>query len=419
MPPDAVSPGPDHWTTPCLPTRAAAGAPPAAMSQDPIVYNIFLIFSGAAVVATLALFARQALPVAYILLGVAFGPSASGLVTDPLVVEQIAHIGIIFLLFLMGLDLDPQELLRACRRTTLITLSSSLVFAVMGAAVAWSLGLRPVESLVVGTATAFSSTIVGIKLLPTTVLHHQRMGQVIISILLLQDLLAIAAMLVIQGGGRMDNPAWEVLKLVLVLPVFIGGAALIARLVLLRLMARFDRIREYVFLMPIGWCLGMAMLGQQLGLSLEIGAFVAGITLAASPVSLYVSDRLKPLRDFFLVMFFVALGAGFDLTALDDVALAAVALAGLVLLVKPLVFRALLTRAGEKPANAGEIGVRLGQLSEFSLLIAILAAGTAVISDRAAYLIQLATLLTFVVSPYLVVLRFPTPVAVSDRLRRD
>jgi Kef-type K+ transport system membrane component KefB len=389
------------------------------MSQDPIVYNIFLIFSGAAVVATLALFARQALPVAYILLGVAFGPSASGLVTDPLVVEQIAHIGIIFLLFLMGLDLDPQELLRACRRTTLITLSSSLVFAVMGAAVAWSLGLRPVESLVVGTATAFSSTIVGIKLLPTTVLHHQRMGQVIISILLLQDLLAIAAMLVIQGGGRMDNPAWEVLKLVLVLPVFIGGAALIARLVLLRLMARFDRIREYVFLMPIGWCLGMAMLGQQLGLSLEIGAFVAGITLAASPVSLYVSDRLKPLRDFFLVMFFVALGAGFDLTALDDVALAAVALAGLVLLVKPLVFRALLTRAGEKPANAGEIGVRLGQLSEFSLLIAILAAGTAVISDRAAYLIQLATLLTFVVSPYLVVLRFPTPVAVSDRLRRD
>lgn len=389
------------------------------MTQDPVVYNIFLIFSGAAVVATLALFARQALPVAYILLGVAFGPSVSGLVTDPLVVEQIAHIGIVFLLFLMGLDLDPKELLRALRRTTLITLSSSLAFALAGGAVAWSAGLSPLESLVVGVATAFSSTIIGIKLLPTTVLHHQRMGQVIISILLLQDLLAIGALLVIQGGGGMDRPLRAILGLILVLPLFIAGAAVLARLVLLPLMARFDRISEYVFLMPVGWCLGMAMAAEQVGLSHEIGAFVAGITLATSPVALYVSDRLKPLRDFFLVMFFVALGAGFDLGALRDVWAAALALAALATLLKPPVFRALLVRAGEKPANAGEIGFRLGQLSEFSLLIALVAAGTGAVSDRAAYLIQLATLLSFVVSPYLVVLRYPTPVAVSDRLRRD
>jgi Kef-type K+ transport system membrane component KefB len=389
------------------------------MTQDPVVYNIFLIFSGAAVVATLALFARQALPVAYILLGVAFGPSVSGLVTDPLVVEQIAHIGIVFLLFLMGLDLDPKELLRALRRTTLITLSSSLVFAAAGGAVAWGAGFGPLESLVVGIATAFSSTLIGIKLLPTTVLHHQRMGQVIISILLLQDLIAIGAMLVIQGGGGLDHPVWAILELILVLPLFIAAAAVLARLVLLPLMARFDRISEYVFLMPVGWCLGMAMAAEQVGLSHEIGAFVAGITLATSPVALYVSERLKPLRDFFLVMFFVALGTEFDLAAVRDVGLAALMLAALATVLKPLVFRALLVRAGEKRANAGEIGVRLGQLSEFSLLIAVLAAATGAVSDRAAYLIQLATLLSFVISPYLVVLRYPTPVAVSDRLRRD
>jgi Kef-type K+ transport system membrane component KefB len=171
--------------------------------------------------------------------------------------------------------------------------------------------------------------------------------------------------------------------------------------------------------MPVGWCLGMAMAAEQVGLSHEIGAFVAGITLATSPVALYVSERLKPLRDFFLVMFFVALGTEFDLAAVRDVGLAALMLAALATVLKPLVFRALLVRAGEKRANAGEIGVRLGQLSEFSLLIAVLAAATGAVSDRAAYLIQLATLLSFVISPYLVVLRYPTPVAVSDRLRRD
>jgi len=389
------------------------------MHQDALIFNVFLIFTGAAVVATLALYARQALPVAYILLGVVFGPSVSGLVADPGLVQQVSHIGIMFLLFLLGLDLDPKELLRTVRRTTAITLASSLVFAVLGAATAWFAGLTPMECLVIGATVSFSSTIVGLKLLPTTVLHHQRMGQVMISILLLQDLLAIVMLLVVQGGGPVRHPIYELLELVLALPLLIGGSALLSRYALLPLIERFDRISEYVFLMPIGWCLGLAMAAEQLGLSHEIGAFVAGITLATSPFALYIADRLKPLRDFFLVMFFVALGARFDLGGLRQVALAALALAGLMLVIKPLVFRWLLVRTGETPAWAGEAGVRLGQLSEFSLLIAVLAQATGVIGESASHLIQLATLLTFMVSPYLVVLRFPTPVAVSERLRRD
>ncbi len=389
------------------------------MHQDALVFNVFLIFSGAAVVATLALYARQALPVAYILLGVVFGPSVSGLVADPDLVQQVSHIGIMFLLFLLGLDLDPKELIRALRRTTAITLASSLVFAGLGAGTAWLTGLAPLECLVVGATVSFSSTIVGLKLLPTTVLHHQRMGQVMISILLLQDLLAIVMLLVVQGGSPVSHPMYELLELVLALPLLIGGAVLLARFVLLPLIARFDRISEYVFLMPIGWCLGLAMAARQMGLSHEIGAFVAGISLATSPLALYIADRLKPLRDFFLVMFFVALGARFDLGGLRQVAFAAFVLAGLMLVAKPVVFRWLLVRTGETPAWAGEAGVRLGQLSEFSLLIAVLAQATGVIGEQASHLIQLATLMTFVVSPYLVVLRFPTPVAVSDRLRRD
>jgi Kef-type K+ transport system membrane component KefB len=389
------------------------------MPQDPLVYNVFLIFAGAAVVATLALYARQALPVAYILLGILFGPSATGLVADAEVVAEVAHIGIMFLLFLMGLDLDPKELVQAFRRTTVLTLASSAVFAGLGAAVAWAWGFGLVECLVTGAAVSFSSTIIGLKLLPTTVLHHQRMGQIMISVLLLQDLMAIGMLLLVQGGGDLEHPLRRALVLVVALPVLIGLAALIARFVILRLIRRFDRISEYVFLVPIGWCLGLAMVAEHLGLSHEIGAFVAGITLAQNPLSLYIVDRLKPLRDFFLVMFFVALGAGLDLGALAGIGLAAAVLAGLMLVVKPLVFRWLFVRLGEKPERAAEIGVRLGQLSEFSLLIAVLAVSTGAIGESAGYLIQVATLLTFMVSPYLVVLRFPTPVAVSDRLRRD
>ena len=192
-----------------------------------------------------------------------------------------------------------------------------------------------------------------------------------------------------------------------------------SRYVLTRLLARFDTIQEYIFLLAIGWCLGMAELSEALRLSPEIGAFIAGIAVATEPISRFIAESLKPLRDFFLVVFFFSLGAAFDLSVMDEVLLPAAALAAISLLVKPLVFKQLWVYQGERPALAREVGARLGQISEFSLLVAVLATQTAVISMRASYLIQLATLMTFIVSSYYIVLRYPTPIAVSDRLRRD
>jgi len=156
-----------------------------------------------------------------------------------------------------------------------------------------------------------------------------------------------------------------------------------------------------------------------MGLSAEIGAFIAGVTLASSPIALFIAESLKPLRDFFLVLFFFSLGAGFDLGMIEEVLLPAVLLAAALMLAKPVVFRYLLQRTGESEQRSREVGYRLGQMSEFSLLLAVLAADLHVIGNQASYLIQLATLLTFLVSSYLVVLRFPTPIAVSDELRRD
>jgi Kef-type K+ transport system membrane component KefB len=388
------------------------------MQQD-IVFTIFLIFTGAAVLATAALYARQALLVAYILLGVLLGPSVLGLVNDPDVIGDIAHIGIMFLLFLMGLELNPREFLLLMRKTILVTLASSLVFWCSGTLLAMLFGHALRESLLIGAVMIFSSTIIGVKLLPTTVLHHQRTGEIIISILLLQDFIAILLLLFIEGSATLEHSIWSFAKPVLALPLLIGGAMLIVRKVLLPLLQKFDTFREYIFLLAIGWCLGMAEVAAVLGVSHEIGAFVGGVTLASNPISLYMSENLKPLRDFFLVMFFFSLGAGFDLNMLGTVLLPALVFALLTVAGKPPVFRFLLARSGETDKRASEVGARLGQLSEFSLLVSILALERGLIGIEASYLIQLTTLLTFFASTYLVVLRYPTPIALTDKLRRN
>ena len=389
------------------------------MQQDPIVFTVFLVFTGAAVFATLALFARQSLLVAYIVLGALFGPSALGLVSDPELIRSISEFGIMFLLFLLGLNLQPQELIRMVRKTTQVTVLSSLAFFVTGFAVSVAFGFGTIEALLVGGAATFSSTIVGLKLLPTTMLHHQRTGEVIISILLLQDLLAIVLLLVVQGSSKGSMPVGDILKLLIALPALIGFAWMAERFVLIRLIRKFDKIQEYIFLMTIGWCLGMAELGEVLGLSAEIGAFIAGVVLASSPIAMFIAESLKPLRDFFLVLFFFSLGAGFDIGLIDEVIVPAVVLVAALMLLKPPVFRWLLLRTGESEKRSHEVGYRLGQMSEFSLLLAVLAFEQGVIGAEASYLIQLSTLLTFLISSYLVVLRFPTPIAVSDALRRD
>jgi len=389
------------------------------MQHDAIVFSLFLIFSGAALIATLALFARQSMLVSYILLGALLGPWGVGLITDSSRIADISHIGVIFLLFLLGLNLHPQELVRLLRKTLLVTLATSLVFALTGFGIAVGFGFPLVDAMLIGVAAMFSSTIIGLKLLPTTTLHQQHTGEVMISILLLQDMLAILALLVLQAYGGEGELLLEMGKLALMLPLSIVLALLAARYILAPLFMRFDTIQEYVFLVAIGWCLGFAEFGAAIGLSAEIGAFIAGVALATSPISTFIAESLKPLRDFFLILFFFVLGAGFDPSLMPELILPALVLGGALVLLKPPLFRLLLIRIGESDKFSREIGVRLGQISEFSLFIAMLAAEGAVISEKASGMIQLATLLSFILSSYWIMLRYPTPIAVSARLRKD
>jgi len=390
------------------------------MEDVSIVYILFLIFTGAALLATLALSIRQSLIIAYIALGLLIGPWGLGLIKDAALIQNIANVGIIFLLFLLGLNLNPQELIRMAKETTVVTGVSSILLCGLGAAYSfWLFDYKLTEALIIGSALMFSSTIIGLKLIPTTVLHHQRTGEVIISVLLLQDIIAILLLLVIEGSANAELGWMAMLKPFLAFPLLIISAYLLERYVLIRLIRKFDRIQEYIFLIAIGWCLGIAETAEVIGLSYEAGAFIAGVSLARSPIALFIAENLKPLRDFFLIIFFVALGASFNLGVLPQIWQAAVGLSLIAILIKPAIFRILLRISHESSGRSTEIAMRLGQMSEFSLLIAVLATEQMLIRAEVSYLIQIATLISFIFSSYYVVNRYPTPIALDDKLRRD
>ncbi len=391
------------------------------MDASSITFSFFLIFTGAAVLASLALYTRQPLIIAYIALGALIGPYGLSLVTDTKLLADIGHVGIIFLLFLLGLDMQPQALWATLRKSTVVAVFSSLIFLGMGFAVARLSGFTQEDALIVGAAMMFSSTIIGIKLLPTTVLHHRHIGELMIGLLLLQDLLAIIVLMVLfsAAAGEQSGMGRTLALSLLGLPLLVAGALVVVRYILLPLITKFDRFHEYIFLLALGWCLGLAECASLLGLSEEIGAFIAGITIATSPISQYIAVNLKPLRDFFLILFFFAVGARFDLQMLQQVWAPALLLAVLVLGLKPVVYRFLLKGVSEKRTLAWDLGFRLGQASEFSLLIAYVAVGSALITEQASLLIQATTIITLLASSYIVVLNYPTPIAISDRLRRD
>jgi len=384
------------------------------------VESFFLIFAGAAVLAAAALYTRQPLLVAYIAVGGIAGPNGLGWVNDASMVSEISEFGIIFLLFLVGLDLQPTKLRNMVGSAVVTAVVSSLIFFAVSVGVMRAFGFSWIDATVAGTACMFSSTIVGLKLLPTTVLHHRHIGELVVSLLLIQDLIAILALIILSGRGTsVTDAVGSVIEVFVALPSLVIVAFVIVRYLVLPLMHKFDAFHEFIFLAAIGWCLTVATGAKAIGLSLEIGAFVAGVSMATSPIAQYIAENLRPLRDFFLVMFFFSVGAAIHFDLLLQVALPTLVLALLLIGLKPVVFRWLIALQGDSTKVAWEAGVRLGQTSEFSLLVAYVATSVALMTDAASHVVQGATVLTFVISTYIVIFRYPSPIAVSDRLRRS
>ena len=386
--------------------------------------SIAIVFIGAALLGALSLYARQPLLIVYILLGMIIGPHGLGIVANAELLQEIGEFGIMFLLFIVGLDLPPNRLKRMFGSTVLVAVLSTLIFFTLGFLVMVAFGFTTSEAIIVGVASGFSSTLIGLKLLPTNVLHHRHTGDIVIGQLLIQDLIAIVALIVIGGfvvseGAGGGNLAVRlglagVTAPILGLLAFAGVDRLIKPLFI-----KFGAISEVIDLIGIGWCFLVAFLATMIGLTPEIGAFIAGISLANLRVAQVEAERFRPIRDFFLVLFFFSIGSDINLFALIGHIFPVIALVLIFVVLKPLVFRLLLQMTSEKPDVSREIGFRLGQCGEFSLLVVHLAAGTALVSESASLILTGATVASLCVSTYLVVRRFPNPIAIDPGLRRD
>ena len=388
------------------------------MGFQNIIFEFVLIFAGAAFFATVFLYLKQPVILAYIGFGIAAGPWGLGLIKEAEHIEELSHIGVILLLYLLGINLKPDRLFHLFSKTAVVTLLTSLVFLLVTAAAAMAFGFGFIESIIIGAALMFSSTIISIKLIPTTALHHRHTGEMMTSVLLMQDVIAILLIVMLTGGlGENVTLTIAILFLKLIALAFVAYG--LVRYVINNLFLRFDIIQEYTFLLALGWGMLGAGVAQAIGLSYEMGAFIAGVAFASSPVSMVIAEHLKPLRDFFLILFFFSIGAQFNFLVTQQVLLAGVVIALLIVVVKPIVFKQGFQLIGEDKKFSMELGARLGQGSEFSLLVSYSALAIGLIDLRASYLIQMVVIITFVLSTYWVVYRYRTPISSTEKNRMD
>jgi len=382
-----------------------------------VFLDIALVVIISTILGWLALLGRQPIIIAYIVAGVILGPWGLKYVTEIEFINEASDIGITLLLFLAGLALHPRKLMELFSRTFPLTLLTSALFATIAGGILYLLGGSVSESAITAAAMMFSSTILVVKLMPTISLHQKHMGAVAISVLIMQDILAVLTISFINGGSGSSLGGWV---LSIVVGIVLTAAAIVAeQFVIRRMMAQVQRYNELLNLLALAWCFALALLAEKIGMSHEIGAFIAGVSLARGPLSNYLGENLKFLRDFFLVLFFFTLGAKLDFALLGSVLWPAVLISGVLLLLKPLVFRYAFSLTGENPKLSREMGFRLGQNSEFSLIIAILAAESGMISGMTSQLIQLVAIITMTISSYLVVFLFPTPLGTTRPLKID
>ena len=379
--------------------------------------SLIIVFIAVALLCTLALFLRQPLILIYVLVGACLGPYALGWVDDAAIISEMGEIGVIFLLFIVGLDLPPNKLWTTIGSASLVGITSSLVFFVLGIATAYLFGFTLFESVITGIGCMFSSTVLGIKLLPTTVLHHRHIGELVIGLLLIQDIIAIAALIYLYVFTNGDTQAFDWLISLAAVPGVLLLAFLGSRFIIWPLLTRFDVYTDFVLLLVLGWCLLIAGTTHYLGVGFELGAFIAGVALAYTPAAQSIAQNMAVLRDFFLVLFFFSVGASMDWSIAWQVIIQIICLSIVLVIAKPLILRYLLHYRGESLETSWEVGIRLGQCSEFSLLVLFVVA--AQISPEAMHVILGAVVVTFVVSTYAVVFNYKSPLAIFDYLRAD
>jgi Kef-type K+ transport system membrane component KefB/Trk K+ transport system NAD-binding subunit len=379
----------------------------------PAFTEIALILLAAVALGGLGVALRQPLIVSFIGVGVLVGPAGLGVVTHHEEVELLASIGIAMLLFVVGLKLDV-HMIRTVGPVALATGLGQVIFtSVIGFFITLALGYSPLAATYVAVALTFSSTIIIVKLLSDKREIDALHGRIAVGFLIVQDIAVILVMIGLTAlGAGMDAEAdtgvgWLVVRVFVTGLAFLAFILVLMRWVLPWLTARLARSSELLVLFAIAWAVVLAAAGDQLGFSKEVGAFLAGVSLASTSYREAIAGRLVTVRDFLLLFFFIDLGARLDLSLLGATMGPALVLSAFVLIGNPLIVMIIMGVMGYRKRTGFLAGLTVAQISEFSLILGALGVGLGHIDADAMGLITFVGLVTIGLSTYMILYSGP------------
>ena len=369
--------------------------------------DFFLELALVIIVATLLGFAfrkfKQPILLAFIFAGILLGSSFLGVITYSELLNVFSELGVAFLLFIVGMNLDLR-VFKEIGKTSVITGIGQIVFTtIVGFAIASFLGFEFLESLYIAIALTFSSTIIIVKLLSDKKELNSLYGKISIGFLLVQDFVAIVALVLISSFSFSTDLTSQIstfaLNLVLLFLLFVIAAKFLVK-------KTFDALsenQELLFLGAISWAFAFSAAAIFLGFSKEIGAFLAGISIASLPYAYQIVGKLKYLRDFFIVLFFVVLGSNLVFVSSKIILLPAIVFSLFVLIGNPIIVFILMTKLGYKGRTSFLSSLTVAQISEFSLILIFLGEKVGHVSSEVASVITLVAVLTISASTYLII----------------
>lgn len=370
--------------------------------DNSIFTQMSLVIAVAAVISIVMRLLRQPLIMGYIITGIIVGPSFLNLIQSHEAFETFSELGITLLLFIIGLGLNI-GVIRSLGRVSLVT--ASVLLASVGTAgyvASLLLGFDHTTAIILGVALFFSSTIIILKVLSDNKELSRLYAQIAIGVIILDDVVATIALVVVSAMA--SNDALNPMTIGILVAKAAGLAGLLTVLsiyVMPRVSKLFAKSQELLFLFSIAWGLGVATLFHAVGFSIEVGALFAGVCLAGLPYATEMASKLKPLRDFFIVIFFINLGETFTFDAIAQSLVPALILSAIVMLGKPIFVTAALGAQRYTKLTSFKAAIHLSQISEFSIILVIFAASVGVIAADAVALITLVALITIGISTYL------------------
>jgi Kef-type K+ transport system membrane component KefB len=372
----------------------------------------------AAGVGGLSLLLRQPLIVAYLVAGVLVGPTAFGWVTADDQVNLLAHVGVSVLLFLVGLKLDVR-LIKTMGPVALATGLGQVTFtSVVGFLIAIGLGFGTTEAIYIAVALTFSSTIIIVKLLSDKRELEELHGRIAVGFLIVQDLVVIIVMITLTAVGTTgdDRVAFEILQVAGKGVAFLVAIVVLMRWVMPPLLDRLARSQELLVLFAVGWAITAAAVSEALGLSSEVGAFLAGVSLASTSYRETIGARLITFRDVLLLFFFIQVGSQLDFGDIGENIVPAVVFSVFVLIGNPIIVMIIMGAMGYRKRTGFLAGLTVAQISEFSLILAALGFSLGHIDSGIVGLITVVGLFTIGVSTYLILYSRPIFDRIADHL---